>query len=440
MVERIRQALNKENISVYSIRQTVTESAELFYIKRDLDLRRMKRMECWEVSVYRDFEKDGKAMRGVSNVTIFPQMDQETVQKKLADAWFAASFAGNPAYPLPGKEEAGMLSGEGEDNRPDTDRKTGEPDEEGERISLTEIADRYVKALYQADCRTDAFINTAEFFVTRKQVAFQNSEGIDVNYGKTDVSGEYVVQCKEPQDVEQYHDFSYAGMDTDSLYREVTEALESVCSRAHAVAAPKSGAYDILLGGREIARLLSIYVERANLYMIYPGYSSYQVGDCVQGERITGEKLNLRLSSVEPYSIEGIRMNDIPFMEAGVLQNVHGNARFSHYMGVHPKGTFDRIQADNGSVSLAELKQRPYLQIESFSDFEVNPMNGFFGGEIRLAYLYDGERLTPVTGGSINGNLTEAQKNLIFSKERYRNRIYEGPAAVRITGVSVAGE
>lgn len=444
MIECIRQALAKEHIDCYSIRRTRTESAELFYIKKDLDLRRMKRTEKCEVSVYRDFEKDGKAMRGFSNVTIFPEMDRETVEKKLADAWYAASFVENPAYPLPGPAEAGMEEAGRrkagiEEAGMEDGCQAGRP-EEADSLPLTEIADRYVRALYQADVRADAWINTAEFFVTRKQVVFQNSEGIDVQFEKTGVSGEYVVQCGKPQDVEQYHGFSYDGMDEARLYEEAVEALESVCSRAHATHAPKSGTYDIILGGREIGQLLDIYTEKADLYMIYPGYSSYQVGACVQGDGIVGEKLNLCLDATEPYSVEGIRMEPMTLMKEGVLQNVHGNARFSHYMGVRPRGTFNRIRVDNGTVSVAELKREPYLQIESFSDFDVNPMTGFFGGEIRLAYLYDGQQVIPVTGGSISGNLTAAQKNLIFSRERYENRTYAGPAALRIGGVSVAGE
>ena len=67
-------------------------------------------------------------------------------------------------------------------------------------------------------------------------------------------------------------------------------------------------------------------------------------------------------------------------------------------------------------------------------------MTGFFGGEIRLGYLFDGENVTPVTGGSISGNFIELQNNLVFSKERYKDSKYEGPFAVRIKNVQVAGE
>jgi hypothetical protein len=66
-------------------------------------------------------------------------------------------------------------------------------------------------------------------------------------------------------------------------------------------------------------------------------------------------------------------------------------------------------------------------------------MTGHFGGEIRLAFLYDGEKVTPVTGGSVNGSILAVQANMLFSKERYQNDEYEGPYAVRIEGVDVAG-
>jgi predicted Zn-dependent protease len=446
MIERIQQALEKEKISVYSIRQTITEGAELYYIRRDLDLRRTKETEQYEVSVYRDFEAEGKPMRGLSNVTIFPEMEEKDIEKKLAEAYYAASFVKNPAYPLPGKAEAGMDTENPEHTVLEkTEAGTGagisieSTHKEIDTLPLTEIANRYAKALYQADNREDAFINTAEFFVTRKQVSIRNSEGIHVSYQMTEISGEYIVQCKKPQDVEQYHSFSYDGMNEKDLYQDAVEALEGVCARAHAVKAPASGTYDILLHGSDIGQLMEIYASRANLAMIYPGYSSYQVGAQVQGEEIQGEKLNLTVTAMEPYSGEGIRMKELPLIREGILENVHGDARYSAYMGVRPTGVFGGSRLENGTRTEAELKEAPYLQVESFSALGVNPMNGFFGGEIRLAYLYDGKTVTPVTGGSVSGNLTEAQKNLIFSKETYRNRRYEGPALVRIQGVTVAG-
>ncbi|MCM1065926.1 MAG: TldD/PmbA family protein, partial [Eubacterium sp.] len=64
---------------------------------------------------------------------------------------------------------------------------------------------------------------------------------------------------------------------------------------------------------------------------------------------------------------------------------------------------------------------------------------GHFGGEIRLAFLYDGEKVIPVTGGSVNGNILEAQKGLVFSRETQTEGIFEGPMAVSMEHINVAG-
>ena len=85
------------------------------------------------------------------------------------------------------------------------------------------------------------------------------------------------------------------------------------------------------------------------------------------------------------------------------------------------------------------MKKTPCLWAVTFSDFQMDAMSGHFGGEIRLAYLIDGDTITPVTGGSVNASILEAQKNLTFSTERYTSASYEGPYAMRLTGVSIAG-
>ena len=69
----------------------------------------------------------------------------------------------------------------------------------------------------------------------------------------------------------------------------------------------------------------------------------------------------------------------------------------------------------------------------------MDAMSGRFGGEIRLAYLFDGETVRIVTGGSVNGSLLEKQENLLFSQETYSSSEYTGPYAMLIPGVSVAG-
>ena len=132
-------------------------------------------------------------------------------------------------------------------------------------------------------------------------------------------------------------------------------------------------------------------------------------------------------------------MKDLPLLREGKLQAYHGPNRFSRYLGVKPTGAYRKMACANGTASFADMKKGPCLWAVTFSDFQMNAMSGHFGGEIRLAYLIDGDTVTPVTGGSVNGSLLEAQKNLTFSTERYVTARYDGPYAVRLTGVSIAG-
>ncbi len=69
----------------------------------------------------------------------------------------------------------------------------------------------------------------------------------------------------------------------------------------------------------------------------------------------------------------------------------------------------------------------------------MDSFSGHFGGEIRLAYLIDGEKAIPVTGGSVNGSILEAQKDIVFSTDRFKSENYSGPYAMMLHGVAVAG-
>lgn len=436
MREIILQALKKNGVADYLIREEQLESAELYFIRKELDMRRLKNITWYEVTVYRDFEKDGKKMRGFSSAEIFPQMSSEEVEKAVADAYYAASFAANPYFDLPSgsKEEhvnqAGKLAS----------------------LSAEQAAEAFVEGLYAADCREDAWINTAEFFVNRNNISICNSEGIDVSYTRCRVKGEFVVQCitnglsgggdhgnLPAQDVEQYQDFAYDDLDTEALTLQAREALDAVAARARAVEAPKSGSYDVILSGKHMSDIFSFYTSRANAQMIYPGYSNYKKGIKVQGETVDGEKVNMTLKATAPYAYEGISMKDMELIKDGELQALYGNVRFSSYLGIRPTGLYEAIRVENGTKTMEELKSSPYLHVVTFSDFQMDDFSGNFGGEIRLAYLYDGEKVMPVTGGSVNGNFLELQKNMVFSSETYRDSRYEGPMAVKFCGVPVAG-
>ena len=425
MIERIKSALERCSISRWRINERVEETAELFFVKQQLDTRRTKDVRKYEVTVFRDVEagEGDKPGRGSTSVQLVSSMDETQLEDELRKAYYAAQFAANPYFEMPDPVKAPMVE------------KTGELAE----APLAQSAGKMARALFAADTLADALVNSAEVFVVRSTDRIVSSEGTDVAYTDAKVKGEFVVQCREPEDVEMFHEFEYDGLDEQALAAKVAEALTFVRDRARAQKTLKSGKYNLVLSGDQVAEVLSYYKERSAASMVYAKYSTWQQGEDVQGET-DGERLNLKLAAAEPYSAEGIPMADLSLLEGGKLLTWHGPNRFCRYLGVKPTGYYEKVACGNGTLPFEELKKAPCLWAVAFSDFQMDHMSGHFGGEIRLAYLIEADgTVTPVTGGSVNGSILEAQRSLVFSQERYLTAAYDGPYAVRLKDVSVAG-
>ena len=425
MIERIKSALARCGIAMWRINERVDETAELFFVKKQLDTRRSKDVHKYEVTVFRDVpgREEGRPARGFTQVQLISSMDDGQLDQELKGAYYAAQFAANPYYELADPVQAPLV-------------------EEGGELAqapLAQSAGKMAEALFAPDVHEDAFVNSAELFVYRVRRRILSSEGTDVSFVNSGVEGEFVVQCRHPEDVEMHSTFEYDALDGQALSAKVAEALAFVRDRARAQKVLKSGKYDLVLSGNQVATVLSYYKDRSTASMVYAKYSTWQQGEDVQGET-SGERLDLTLRAFHPYSAEGIpTMADLPLLEGGKLLTWHGPNRFCRYLGMKPTGTYEKISCSNGTVPFEELKKGPCLWAVTFSDFQMDAMSGHFGGEIRLAYLIEDGRVTPVTGGSVNGSILEAQKDLAFSTERYVTARYDGPYAVRMRNVSVAG-
>ena len=421
-MKRLLAALAECHITTYRINSTRTESVELFFVKQQLQVRRTKDVVHVDVTVFRDVERDGTVLRGCSVARLTPGMAEEELCQKLLDAHEAAQYAANPMYAMYEGEclpEVAMSSGFA-------------------GMTLREGAETMAAALFRADTAEDAFLNSAEIFMEREHVRILTSGGTDVGYVRYNCNGEFVTQCRAPQDVEQHYAFRYAEPDTAALTEKVRAGLSAARDRAGATENPKAGQYDLVLSGEQLETLLSLYRDRASAGMVYAHYSDYAVGMAVQGENVTGEKLNITLLPDAPFSNEGIPMQELPLLRDGMLTALHGNTRFCRYLGTEPVGEYERFRLTAGTAPFDTLK-RGCLYPVSFSDFQMNPLTGRFGGEIRLAYLFMEDGVRVLTGGSVNGSLLEKQDSLTFSREQYRSATYEGPFAIRLCGVSVSG-
>lgn len=430
MKEKILASLKRLSIEEYTINITNYKSTQMFFIKKSLDTKRAENTTTYNVNVFKKFEKDGKEMKGNSSVFIYNGMTDDEIDNALNRANLAASFVCNPTYEL----------------MECTENKFTTMESDLFDYTLEECCEKTAEALFAADNRSDVFVNSAEIFAYEFNVEILTSTGIDSGYTKRKISGEFVAQCKAPQDVETYKDFEYNSLDTEALKSKVSKTLEYTLDRAKATEAPKAGKYRVIISDSYVNDIFEYYKGRAQVGYIYAGYSTFEVGQNVQalnaeGEyaEIKGDKVSMTLVPTAPISDEGVWQKELKLLDNGELKTFHGGLRFSRYLGVEPTGFFGSTNVAPGSMSVEDMKKDPYLWVVNFSDFQLDDFTGHFGGEIRLAFLYDGEKVTPVTGGSINGSIIDSQTDMHFSKEIQRSANFVGPYAMCFEDVPVAG-
>ncbi len=421
-MDRIEKLLKEAGVETYFIRKVSRRSRELFFIKKKLDMRRVNNTADYSVTVYADGEKDGEKLRGQNVILLEDAMTDEEIAAAVKSALYAAKFALNPFFELPAPEVS-------EETIADSNLFG---------IGMDEIESAFVKAVYDEDNDERAFVNTYELFVVETKVSMKGSNGTNVSFVKREVNGEFVAQCRTPQDVETYQSFSYDSLATKEIGKLVRDTLTLTKDRASATEMPATGNYDVVISDKYMPELMVFFLDRANTAYVYQKYSNFEVGKNIQGN-ILGDALNIDFGVTDPYNHEGIRMINRKFIENGEVKTLHGPQRFSHYLGVEKIGTYEKVILPEGNTLASDMKKN-VLHIVNFSDFQMDSMDGHFKGEIRLAYLYDEKgNVSCVTGGSVNGSIFECLGDLCFSSEMQKLSNYEGPVAIKMKNIAVSG-
>lgn len=423
MVDLILTILAEHGFSVFLINERTETSEELFFIRRNLDMKRAKDITKYTVTLYRDFpaqENGCSLLRGFASCTIQKSMNRQEIEAILCSTHESAAYAQNPYFPLPEPESVlpGPVAG------------TSRPKKQ---IMMKQL----VQALYSSDTDDTTYINSAELFITTTDHRIINSSGIDVSYSETIYSGEFIVQSKQKEDVEIYQDFHFSdsdasGAETDIPYRLAqlaVSALQTAKDRSVAIPYPDTAAPSaIILEGYCVAELFRFFLNRCDASMIYPNYSDYTVGTVLP---LKSDTLNITLKSSVPYTPEGIQLRDTALIQNNRITAITGDSRFSYYLGIQPLGTFKDFSIACGPRPAEEFQRRSCLRIVNFSDFQMDSLSGQFGGEFRLAYYSDSQQQnTPVTGGSVSGNILDILDTLKLSKEELNLNGYRGPKSI----------
>ena len=420
------QRLLEQNrdLSGWRINEMNTVSYELFFVHRKLETVRATDTVTTNVTVYVDH--DGK--KGDSSFDISAAMTEADIKQKIETAVHRAKLVYNEPYELP---EGGAETAELPSNMKDRDPK--------------ELGQQIADAVFAADTVPGGSINACEIFLYRDTVRVINSRGIDKSQQKHWVMIEAIPTFTEgAESAELYEDHRFTDFDPAKVTAEISRRMAEARDRFTAKKPDVPMEINVLLRPHEITELLSELADDLNYQSVYMHANLHKTGDDLQ-ENGDGDKLTVTMKAQVPgseespsFDADGAAFIDTCVIRDGVAAANFGSSRFGQYLGVErPTGNLPCIQAEAGTLTEADMKKAAYLECASMSGLQLDLYNDYIGGEIRLAYYFDGEKTVPVTGISMSGKLSVALASLRLSRSIVTEGAYEGPQYLMIQGMTV---
>lgn len=426
MMDKYINALNRnKDVSAWKIVSSEVKSVEAYYVMKNLETNRVAEEKNVQIVVYVD--KDEK--RGLAAFNVYDFMSDEELDKKIADNVFAAGFALNKFYEIPAPNDGEIK--ESESNLRDRD--------------FSEVLQEVVDAVFAADCYKGGYLSATEFFLKEKTLHIINSKGIDVVSKSYSGNVELIPSWEEgEEEVEVYHMMKFESVDAADIKAEVDAELQVAHARFEAKEVPDKNV-KVILQDAEVGQVLDYFAEQLDYSMIYQKMSRFDIGESAQGDSILGDKLTLSLvpyakgaSDSRSFDADGIVLKEVEIIKDGVATARHGSYRFGYYLGEeNPTGSVPVLKCEKGSKSFAEMAKEPYIRCVKFSGLQVEPNSGYFGGEVRLGFYFDGEKEIPVTGFSISGDINKTKSTFRLSQETVTKSRYTGPKYMEIKDMTV---
>ena len=410
-------------VSDYKINLTAKESYECFYVKGRLETVRCTETCDKVVTVYVDHD----GFKGDSQFYVYPSTTEAELSELIEKAVQKASLLNNKKYTLPEKE-------------------TGEYEVESNFSAYTqaELASKIADCVFAANTVENADLNSVEVFVNRYTDTVVNSRGICKTQVRYDAMVEAIPTYNgEAESVELYQQYNFSTFDTEAVKQEISQKLQEVKARASAVKPDFSLDCKVILNTQELGELFGTLCRELNFATVYAHAGVFHKGDAIQ-ENPTGDKITITMAGAVPGNIrsahfdsDGMTLQDRTIVEEGKAVAYYGANRFGQYLEETPTGNLRCIQVTPGSACAKCLSEGPYLEVLSMSGLQVDTFTDYIGGEIRLAYYYDGEKITPFTGISITGSLKQVLASIRLSCETAVDNGYTGPKKAILTGMKI---
>ena len=401
-IQEIKTILSEvEGISAYEIRETKTESRQLFYVLKDLETNRAVETTDTVVTLYKDFD----GFRGSSSFALIAADNAETLKAKAAATLKKAEAARNPYYPLAEKSE-------------NLTRRLDSA------CDMTELAVKAADAIFAADVIEKSSLNATEIFVNKTGTHFLNSNGVEHSFEKLSLFFESIPSCSwQGEEYELYFSHATTDLDVSAFTKLMAEELHNVLYRAAAVTPQEAGIpsdLPVYVKGGMLMRLVGNFANDLSYRSRYYKSNHYEIGQEISPVPfdliLKGEEKGANNSS--PVDASGLPLGETTVIKDGKAVASWGDLRFGTYLKEEKiTGSYPVMVLKSEACISEEDRQRPYLEVMNFSSPQLDESSGYFGGEVRLALYHDAEKVVPLTGFSISGNIYEAIKTVRFSPE-----------------------
>lgn len=397
-------------VSDYKINIHNKESYELFFVKGRLETVRCTDTCDKEVTVYVDHGD----YKGDAQFFVYPSTTPEQLSQLIEEAAAKALLIENQGYTLPGPETGEFAV---ESNFSD--------------YAPADLAAIISKAVFDANEIEHASLNSVEVFLNKHTETVLNSRGLNKTQVRYDAMVEAIPTYNgEAQSVELYEQYNFSSLDLGAIRQEIAGKMAQVKARYEAVVPDFPIDCVCVLNSQELSELFDNIARDLNYSSVYSHANLFQKGDAIQkapagdpiGITMTGEIKGSTRSA--KFDSDGMSLGSIRLVENGRAVNYYGANRYGQYLGEIPTGSLPCMLVDAGTAGMPEGK---YLEVVSMSGLQVDFYNDYIGGEVRLAYYCDGTKVTPVTGVSISGKLSEVLNHIRLSAKTTVFGGYSGP-------------
>lgn len=413
-------------VSDYKINVHKKESYELFFVKGKLETVRLTDTCDKEVTVYVDHGE----FKGDSQFFVYPSTDETQVAELIKEAVDKALLINNKYYDLPAAEQ-------------------GEYEVESNfaEYEAAELAAKIAQGVFGANQVENASLNSVEIFINKHVETIANSKGLNKTQVRYDAMVEAIPTFNGPeQSVELYEQYNFSNLEEEDLAAEIAGKMAEVKARYEAVKPETIPVCPVILNKEELSGLFARIAMNLNYSSVYSHSNLFHKGDMVQ-KAPKGDFISITMTgeakgcvSSTKFDSDGLSLGSVEVVRDGQVVNYHGSNRFGQYLGEKPTGGMTCMNVAPGTVPEKEFAAGPYLEVISMSGLQVDFYNDYIGGEVRLAYYHDGEKITPVTGISISGKLGEVLDSIRLSKEvsAYNGYAgYHGPEKAILTGMAI---